>query len=53
MDIGLATERFVEVANVARLATVNSECKAHLVSVVFVFDGNHFFILIDKLKKNN
>ena len=51
MDMGLATERFIEVAKVARLATVNSECKPHLVSVVFVFDDNHFFILIDKKEK--
>ncbi len=53
MVIGLATEKFIKVAKVAMLATVNSECKPHLVPVVFVFDGNQFFTSMDKLRKNN
>jgi PPOX class probable F420-dependent enzyme len=41
----------IERARVARLATVDSESKPHLVPVVFVFDGNCFFIPIDKKRK--
>jgi PPOX class probable F420-dependent enzyme len=44
-------EEFIERARVARLATVDYRSKPHLVPVVFVFDGNHFFIPIDKKRK--
>jgi PPOX class probable F420-dependent enzyme len=44
-------EEFIERARVARLATIDSEFKPHLVPVVFVFDGNHFFIPIDEKRK--
>ena len=45
-------EKFIERARIARLATANSECKPHLVPVVFVFDGNLFFIPIDEKRKS-
>jgi PPOX class probable F420-dependent enzyme len=38
-------------AKVARLATVDSEGKPHLVPVVFVYDGEHYYIPIDKKTK--
>lgn len=44
-------EEFIERARVARLATVDSASKPHLVPVVFVFDSNHFFIPIDEKRK--
>ena len=44
-------EEFIERARVARLATVDSSSKPHLVPVVFVFDANHFFIPIDEKRK--
>lgn len=44
-------EEFIERARVARLATIDSEFKPHLVPVVFVFDGNHFFIPVDEKRK--
>ena len=37
----------IDKATVARLATVDSECKPHLVPVVFVFDNDCYFIPID------
>lgn len=40
-------------ARVARLATVDSECKPHLIPVVFVFDNDCFFILIDEKTKRS
>jgi PPOX class probable F420-dependent enzyme len=43
--------QFVQRSRVARLATVNSESQPHLVPVVFVFDGTHFFIPIDEKRK--
>jgi PPOX class probable F420-dependent enzyme len=46
-----AVEEFIERARVARLATIDSEFKPHLVPVVFVFDGNHFFIPLDEKRK--
>jgi PPOX class probable F420-dependent enzyme len=46
-----AVEEFVERARVARLATIDSKFKPHLVPVVFVFDGNHFFIPLDEKRK--
>jgi PPOX class probable F420-dependent enzyme len=46
-----AVEEFIERARVARLATIDSEFKPHLVPVVFVFNGNHFFIPVDETAK--
>ena len=51
MNISPAFEEFIEGARVARLATVDSEFKPHVVPVVFVFDGNHFFIPVDEKRK--
>jgi PPOX class probable F420-dependent enzyme len=51
MDINPTIEKFIERARVARLATTGSESIPHLVPVVFVFDGNHFFIPIDEKRK--
>jgi coenzyme F420-0:L-glutamate ligase / coenzyme F420-1:gamma-L-glutamate ligase len=50
-DYPPAVEEFVERARVARLATIDSEFKPHLVPVVFVFDGNNFFVPIDEKRK--
>jgi PPOX class probable F420-dependent enzyme len=44
-------EEFIERARIARLATIDSEFKPYLVPVVFVFDGNHFFIPVDEKRK--
>ena len=44
-------EDFIQRVRVARLATIDSEFKPHLVPVVFVFDGNHFFIPVDEKRK--
>jgi PPOX class probable F420-dependent enzyme len=46
-----AVEEFIERARIARLATIDSEFKPHLVPVVFVFDGNYFFIPVDEKRK--
>ena len=51
MDIDPVIKEFIERARIARLATANSESKPHLVPVVFVFDGHHFFIPIDEKRK--
>ncbi len=51
MNISPAIEEFIERARVARLATIDSEFKPHIVPVVFVFDCNHFFIPIDEKRK--
>jgi PPOX class probable F420-dependent enzyme len=51
LNISSATEEFIERARAARLATIDSEFKPHLVPVVFVFDGNHFFIPLDEKRK--
>ncbi len=51
MIITPAVEDFIERARIARLATIDSEFKPHLVPVVFVFDGNHFFIPVDEKRK--
>ena len=51
MNIPPAVEDFIKRARVARLATVDSEFKPHMVPVVFVFDGNNFFIPIDEKRK--
>ena len=53
MDIDAKIEKFIERARVARLATANSESEPHLVPVVFVFDGSHFFIPIDEKRKTS
>lgn len=45
-------EDFIKRERVARLATIDSEFKPHLVPVVFVFDGNHFFIPVDLKRKS-
>ncbi|MDP8887967.1 MAG: TIGR03668 family PPOX class F420-dependent oxidoreductase [Thermoproteota archaeon] len=46
-----AVEEFIERARVARLATIDPEFKPHLVPVVFVFDGNNFFLPVDEKRK--
>jgi PPOX class probable F420-dependent enzyme len=51
MNINHTTKEFIERARVARLATVNSQSEPHLVPVVFVFDGNYFYIPIDEKRK--
>ncbi|HJU34676.1 MAG TPA: TIGR03668 family PPOX class F420-dependent oxidoreductase [Nitrososphaera sp.] len=51
MIIPQDTKDLIERARVARLATIDSEFKPHLVPVVFVFDGNNFFIPIDEKRK--
>jgi PPOX class probable F420-dependent enzyme len=48
-----AVVEFIERARIARLATIDSEFKPHLVPVVFVFDGNHFFIPVDEKRKTS
>jgi PPOX class probable F420-dependent enzyme len=41
-------------ARVARLATVDSEdCKPYLVPVVFIYDGNNFYIPVDEKTKRS
>jgi PPOX class probable F420-dependent enzyme len=51
LNIPSDVEEFIERARVARLATIDTEFKPHLVPVVFVFDGNHFFIPLDEKRK--
>ena len=41
----------IDKARVARLATVNSEGKPHLVPVVFAYDREHYYIPIDEKTK--
>jgi PPOX class probable F420-dependent enzyme len=48
-DISLKTK--INEARVARLATVDLECKPHLIPVVFVFDNDCYFIPIDEKTK--
>lgn len=43
----------IDKARVARLATVDSECKPHLIPVVFVFDNYCYFIPIDEKTKRS
>jgi PPOX class probable F420-dependent enzyme len=43
----------IDKARVARLATVDSECKPHLIPVVFVFDNYNYFIPIDEKTKRS
>ncbi len=51
MIISPDIEEFIQRMRVARLATIDSQFKPHLVPVVFVFDGNHFFIPVDEKRK--
>ena len=51
MNILSAAGEIIERARVARLATVDSASKPHLVPVVFVFHGNRFFIPVDEKRK--
>jgi PPOX class probable F420-dependent enzyme len=51
LNIPPSVEEFIERARVARLATVDSASKPHVVPVVFVFNANHFFIPIDEKRK--
>jgi PPOX class probable F420-dependent enzyme len=51
LNIPPDVEEFIEGSRVARLATIGSEFRPHLVPVVFVFDGNSFFIPIDEKRK--
>jgi PPOX class probable F420-dependent enzyme len=44
-------EEFIQRVRVARLATIDSDFKPHLVPVVFVFDRNYFFIPVDEKRK--
>jgi len=43
----------IDKARVARLATVDSECKPHLIPVVFVIDNDCYFIPIDQKTKRS
>ena len=43
----------IDKAAVARLATVDSECKPHLIPVVFVYDDDYYFIPIDQKSKRS
>jgi len=43
----------IDKATVARLATVDSEYKPHLIPVVFVFDNDCYFIPIDDKTKRS
>src|SRR5918999_575146 len=43
----------IDKARVARLATVDSECRPYLVPVVFTFDGKDYYIPIDKKVKRS
>jgi PPOX class probable F420-dependent enzyme len=46
-------KKIIDKATVARLATVDSECKPHLIPVVFVFDNDCYFIPIDEKTKRS
>ena len=43
----------IDKATVARLATVDSKCKPHLIPVVFVFDNDCYYIPIDDKTKRS
>jgi PPOX class probable F420-dependent enzyme len=43
----------IDKARVARLATVDTECKPHVIPVVFVFDNDCYFIPIDAKTKRS
>jgi PPOX class probable F420-dependent enzyme len=46
-------KKIIDKARVARLATVDTECKPHLIPVVFVFDNDCYFIPIDAKTKRS
>jgi len=50
---GTYTKSLIDIARVARLATVDSENKPYLVPVVFVFDGKYFYLPLDKKTKKD
>ena len=50
-NICIYVKSIIDKARIARLATVDSECKPHLVPVVFAFDGEYFYIPIDEKTK--
>ena len=56
-DDGLINDTYLKSviakAKVARLATVDSECKPHLIPVVFVYDNDYYFIPIDQKSKRS
>lgn len=43
----------IDEARVARLATVDSENIPHVVPVVFVFDGEHYYVPVDEKTKKD
>jgi PPOX class probable F420-dependent enzyme len=43
----------IDKARVARLATIDSECKPHLIPVVFVFGNDCYYIPIDEKTKQS
>jgi PPOX class probable F420-dependent enzyme len=47
------TKSLIDGARVARLATVDSENIPHVVPVVFVFDGEHYYVPIDEKTKKD
>jgi nitroimidazol reductase NimA-like FMN-containing flavoprotein (pyridoxamine 5'-phosphate oxidase superfamily) len=47
----IQVKAIIDKARIARLATVDSKSKPHLVPVVFAFDGEHYYIPIDKKTK--
>ncbi len=51
LDIAHDIEEFIQRVRVARLATIDSQFIPHLVPVVFVFYGNHFYIPVDEKRK--
>jgi PPOX class probable F420-dependent enzyme len=46
-------ESLIDEARVARLATVDSENIPHVVPVVFVFDGEHYYVPVDEKTKKD
>ena len=49
----ISLKTIINKARVARLATVDSECKPHLTPVVFVFNNGCYFIPIDEKTKRS
>ena len=47
----IQVKAIIDKARIARLATVDSKSNPHLVPVVFAFDGEHYYIPIDKKTK--
>jgi PPOX class probable F420-dependent enzyme len=50
---GTYLKTVIDKAKIARLATVDSECKPHLIPVVFVYDNDCYFIPIDEKTKRS